>query len=443
MAYQKSASRSSESNAPTGVLRRRGFRILLMSTGSETIGDDIVKTLLPLAAVSLLGAGALEVGIINALGMAAFLLIGVPAGTWVDRMNKRRVMIAADLIRCLAVLGVPIAYALGSLELWQILLVATVLGFADVFYSTASSTVLPRIVEAPQISEATARILTLDTTLGMSAPVLASGLIKVLGIAYAFTAAPLAYLTSALAISRLPLPSEPTGPSSIESTTARARFISSAMGGLKFTVNNQHIRPLFISNMFVNSSAMFGGGAEVVFALTVLDVPVTILTAVGAISAAGALVGSLAAGRILSSVGIGPTRIVVSLLSAPLVLVVPFSLQLGIPPLVALSISGFGWAFCTAINVVAGSGVVPRLTPQAMLGRVSANVRLFTLGIMPMASIAGGFMADIWGLVPAMIGWAVLAGLAAVPIGFSPLRHWKHFPHDLDVNTTDNQRQPS
>ncbi|WP_443349360.1 MFS transporter, partial [Arthrobacter rhombi] len=125
-----------------------------------------MKTLLPLAAVSLLGAGALEVGIINALGMAAFLLIGVPAGTWVDRMNKRRVMIAADLIRCLAVLGVPIAYALGSLELWQILLVATVLGFADVFYSTASSTVLPRIVEAPQISEATARILTLDTTLG-------------------------------------------------------------------------------------------------------------------------------------------------------------------------------------------------------------------------------------------------------------------------------------
>ena len=61
--------------------------------------------MIPIVAVSMLGAGSLEVGIVNALGMSAFLILGLPVGVWVDRLPRRRLMITADVFRALVVLS--------------------------------------------------------------------------------------------------------------------------------------------------------------------------------------------------------------------------------------------------------------------------------------------------------------------------------------------------
>ncbi|MGP4969024.1 MFS transporter [Glutamicibacter ardleyensis] len=419
---------------PIGLLGRRNFRILLTSTGLETIGDDVVKSLIPLGAVSVLGANAFEVGIINALGMVAFLVIGVPAGTWVDQLPKRKVMITADLIRCLTVMLVVVTFAADVLNLWHLMGAIVVLSFADVFYSTASSTILPKLVKSHQLSDATAKILSVDTVLGMLGPMLASLLTKLFGIFFALIAAPVSYVLSALASYKLPSEVDTRISISNGPDSHKASLAGATSSGLRFTVANPYIRPLFLSNMLVNSAAIFGGSAQVVFALTILHVSPGMLAMVGSVAALGALVGSMVAETILRNVGIGRTRILASLASAPFVLVVPFSEALGIAPFAALAISGFGWSLCTALNVVAGAGIIPRLTPPDMLGRVSANVRVFTLGVMPLASIAGGSVANAFGLEQALYGWAALGCAAAIPVLFSPIRKWKVFPEALDVN---------
>jgi hypothetical protein len=75
---------------------------------------------------------------------------------------------------------------------------------------------------------------------------------------------------------------------------------------------------------------------------------------------------------------------------------------------------------------------MPRIAPPHRLGTVMASNRLFILGVMPLASLAGGAVAAWIGVQPVLWIWALLAGGSAVPIAFSPMRAWKDFPAALD-----------
>lgn len=101
---------------------------------------------------------------------------------------------------------------------------------------------------------------------------------------------------------------------------------------------------------------------------------------------------------------------------------------LPLSPLVWLGISGFGWSLLVVIHTVAGADVIPKLTEARVLGRVIASNRFFILGTMPVASLAGGLAAAGSGPATALWIWAVLAALSALPIVFSPIRHWRQVP---------------
>ena len=80
--------------------------------GADTIsqiGTQISMLALPLVAVLALKASEFETGLLVAAETAAFLLVGLPAGVWVDRMRRRPILITADLVRGALLLSVPIA----------------------------------------------------------------------------------------------------------------------------------------------------------------------------------------------------------------------------------------------------------------------------------------------------------------------------------------------
>ena len=74
-------------------------------------GAQITELAIPVLAVLMLNATELEVGVLNAANVAAFLVVGLPAGAWIDRMRKRHVMIVADLVRAVALASLPAAVA--------------------------------------------------------------------------------------------------------------------------------------------------------------------------------------------------------------------------------------------------------------------------------------------------------------------------------------------
>ncbi|HET6795176.1 MAG TPA: MFS transporter, partial [Acidimicrobiales bacterium] len=123
--------------------RHRGFQLLWSGQTVSELGSQVSQLALPLVAVRALHATAFQVGVLTAATTAAFLLVGLPAGAWVDRLRRRRVMIVADTGRMLALGSVPVAWAAGVLGLAQLYSVALVTGVLTVFFDVAYQSYLP------------------------------------------------------------------------------------------------------------------------------------------------------------------------------------------------------------------------------------------------------------------------------------------------------------
>ena len=96
-------------------------------------------------------------GLLTAASTAAFLVVGLPAGVWVDRMRRRRIMIASDLGRVLALGSIPVAYAVGALTLAQLFVVTLVSGILTVFFDVAYQSYLPALVGREHLVEGNAK----------------------------------------------------------------------------------------------------------------------------------------------------------------------------------------------------------------------------------------------------------------------------------------------
>ena len=140
------------------LLRHRDFRLLWGGETVSELGSQVSLLALPLLAVGPLHATALEMGLLTAASTAAFLVVGLPAGVWVDRMRRRRVMIGADVGRVVALGSIPIAYALGDLTLAQLFVVTLVSGLLTVFFDVAYQSYLPTLVGRAHLVEGNAKL---------------------------------------------------------------------------------------------------------------------------------------------------------------------------------------------------------------------------------------------------------------------------------------------
>jgi MFS family permease len=109
--------------------RDRNFAAFWTAQALSQLGAQLGQLAIPVLAVTLLGATEFEVGALNAAGLAAFLVVGLPAGAWVDRWLKRRTMIAADLVRMAAMAVVPLLWWAGALQIWHLYLISAVVGW--------------------------------------------------------------------------------------------------------------------------------------------------------------------------------------------------------------------------------------------------------------------------------------------------------------------------
>lgn len=129
----------------------RDFRRLWIGESISQVGSQLSIVALPVLAVESLRANAGQMGVLTACETLAFLLVGLPAGAWVDRWHKRRVLVASDLLRTLLYGWVPLAWWLGILTLWQLFAVATLVGICTVFFDVAYQSYLPHLVEGEEL----------------------------------------------------------------------------------------------------------------------------------------------------------------------------------------------------------------------------------------------------------------------------------------------------
>lgn len=414
--------------AASGPLRIRDFRLLLAGAAAGQLGAQVTLVALPLVAVLELNAPAFQVGLLTAAETAAFLLVGLPAGAWVDRMRKLPLMIRADMVRAVAMASIPLAGVAGVLTMAQLYLVALVTGVATVFFDVAHQSYLPRLLPKDQLVSGNGALETIRSTAQVAGPGLGGGLVQLLGAALAIAADAAGYALSALFLWAIKRPEERPEP------VPDASLRKDIGEGLRFVFAHPLLRVIAFTTGLGNFFTATLMATQSVFLVRVLGLAPGVVGLVLSASAVGGLAGALCAGRL--AVRLGQARLIwlSALVTGPFALLWPLS---GRGAGAVLFAVGSGVVFFGAVVYnVAQVSFRQSLCPPRLLGRMNATLRFLMWGTLPLGALAGGALADAFGARTALV-WCA-AGFLAVPLPLllSPLRRMRDLPAGPDEDTT-------
>lgn len=186
--------------------RHHDLRSLWAAETVSQAGTQVTQLALPVLAVGLLAATPFQLGVLTALESAAFLVIGLPAGAWVDRWRRKRVLVIADLVRAAVLVTVPVAYAAGRLELTQLFVVAAVTSTVTVLFDVAYQSYLPSLVDRDLIVDGNGKLETSRAVAQVAGPGAGGVLLRVVGAPWLLLADAVSFLGSALLLGRIRTP---------------------------------------------------------------------------------------------------------------------------------------------------------------------------------------------------------------------------------------------
>lgn len=414
--------------APPSLWRDRNFAAFWSAQSISQFGVQIGHLAMPVLAVVIMGASEFQVGVLNASATAAFLLIGLPAGAWVDRWLKRQVMITADLVRAAAMLSVPLLWWMDLLHMWHLYAVAGVLGIATVFFDVAYQSYVPVLVRNDQVPDANSKLESTAQLARMGGPAAGGALLQVIAAPLLFLADTVGYLFSALFLARtrdreVRAPRHDRRPLAVE-----------IKEGLGFVVRHPLISRIAACTGLTN---FFAGLAATLFPLLVLrelGLGAGALGLVYSVAAAGGLLGAVAAPRLAKLTGEGALIPLASLASAVFLTAMPLSVLMpdNAWALILLVIGEAGLSFCSLVYNVMQVTMRQRVCPPRLLGRMNASIRFLVYGVLPLSGLLAGVLGHAIGVVPTL--WIGVAGtlLAAAPVLFSPLWALRRLPDSYE-----------
>ncbi|MFQ9340568.1 MAG: MFS transporter [Actinomyces sp.] len=389
------------------------FMHLWAGQTAAEIGFQVGALATSAIAISLLHASETQIGLLSALQTLAFLLVGLPAGAWVDRWRKRRVMIAANLTRITALTSIPLAYILSSLSLVHLMVVATILGLSTVFFDVAYQSYVPLIASKRYIGAANGR-LEASYQVGLAGgPGLGGWLLGAIAppLAYLLTAS--TYVCSTWAIWRIRTP-EPTPVRSDATLGAQIRE------GLAFVRGQRILYPLFSC---IAAAAFANAGIRVLLPLLVLRTLGMSATQLGLLLSAGALggiLGALTRPAWITRLGIGRTLVITNIIGILVIVAQPASIHA--PGMAAwiIAVSGVASSYFLTVYNVTQMSLRQEICPPDMLGRMNAIFRFAVWGVMPLGSFVAGIIASWVGVEATMYIFTAASIAAGIAMGFTP-----------------------
>lgn len=420
--------------AAPGLWRDGDFRRLWVGQSASQLGEHASLVVLPLIAVVTLNADAGQLGVLRAVGQAPILLLSLFAGAWVDRWRARTVMVLTDAGRALALGAAAVAGLLGGLGLPALFAVAFAVGALSVFFDVAYQTSLVRLVERDQLMRGNSALEGSRSAAQICGPALGGASVSLLSAPIGAVSSAAFFALSFLSIRRIqrrePIPERLQRP---------PRVWRRIQEGLRFVVSDTSLRTVGAA------SAAFQFSFAAMMTVYLLFLPRELHlsgTAVGLALAAtgpGALLGSLLAARLPSRFGYGAVLVSAAALGDGAMLCVPAlhgPSTVTIPALLAVNFV-FG-AFGQLVNVTV-MAVRQAVTPHGMQGRAAATITFVGMGLTPVGSLLGGFLADEWGLRTSLLATAAGMMLSPALMALSPLARLGRVlpaPHDAPPAVT-------
>ncbi len=403
-----------------GVLRDPAFRQLWAGMAVSKLGTSIAAVATPLIAVQMLDASAFLVSLLTAAAWLPWLLIGLPAGAWLDRVARRPVMLAADLVSAAVVVTVPVAAALGVLTMTHLLVVALLLGAASVFFTVAWTAYLPAMFDKGRLVEANSFLQGTESAAQVAGPAIGGALVSAVSAVAGLVADAVSFLVSTVFLWRIrrperhPAPAAGHDPAGSDPAAGPAPGIGREIAtGVRWLARDRYLRNLTVHGASANLWLTGLNALTIVFLVRDVGVGTTGVGLLLALTSVGGVGAAAAAPALSRRFGTARTLVACKVSAGVASLLVPLTTPgPGLAAFVAGMVGvGFG---VVAGNVLAGS-FRQAYCPPEILGRVVTGMQFVNLGTIPLGAVLAGALASLAGVRGALtimtIGYAVSGAL--------------------------------
>jgi MFS family permease len=397
---------------------RRDVRILMAAQSASTFGSFITRAALPLLAIIGLGISAEEAAIIAGVDLIAATLASQIAGVWIDRLPRRPVMIAADLLRALLLATIPLAALMtGGVSLFHLILVSAASGACSTAFDIAERSYLAGLVPTPDLRSVLAKVLGIRGAAEFFGFGAAGLLVGSIGGPAAIGVDALTYVASALLLTALRV-REPRLPKA----TTRQSFLVEAEEGLRRTWAIPILRPLIASSAAIGIYFGLFRSAYMIYVVRTLGLSPEVVGFIIASGGIASFAGGLLTERISLALGTGraiSVSLVIVGIGLALVPLAPGASLTGIVLLVAHQFLSDGFETVWEANQGA---IRSRVLPDALQGRANAAFEGVSLLGRLTGIVAGGVIGgSVAGSGAALYLGAAASIAAGVVIGLTKL----------------------
>jgi MFS family permease len=407
----------------TGLWRHPDFLKLWTGETISLLGSQVTILAMPLVAVLTLNATPFQMGVLGTLQYIPWLLIGLAAGAWVDRMRRRPVLVAADIGRA-ALLGfIPFAAVAGVLKLEYLYGIAFLVGIFNVFFNVAYTAFLPTLIPRKQLVEGNSKLSVSASIAEIAGPGIAGGLVQWLTAPLAIVADAISFLVSAVSLAWIGA-SEP----GIIPADGSRNILAEIREGLRLVFLNPILRAFAIASVTCNFFIDVHLAVFVLYAMRGLEITPVTLGAIYAVGSVGGLLGSIVANRLANGLGLGRIIVGMQILITLAMAAIPLSgLRAGIAvPVIALAEAV--WGFAAVVYVVNTVSLRQVITPDRLQGRAAASVRFVTWGVAPLGFLLGGILGERIGLKTTLLVAACGPLLSIFSLLLSPVPRLRRLP---------------
>jgi len=377
----------------------------------------VTQFALPLIVFKLSGS-AVALGIAAAMFTVPHLLFGLAIGAWTDRTDRKRLMIAVDILSALTVASVPVAAALGVLSVAWIVAVTFVTSTLGIFFQASEFAVLPSLVEKDELVTANGRVAASYSGATVLGPLVAGALLALMPVEWLLYGDAATFLISAGALALVSRPFN--APLQQRRTSIRQDIVE----GLRYVLHHPVLRNISLMMAMINIVQTTAWVQIVLFAKQALSATDSEVGLFFASAGAGAFVLGLLAGPLRKRFSFGNVALGALMLSGLLTSALAITQSLWLGVVLWAFASGFGLLF----NINTGA-LRQSIVPNHMLGRVVSIAMVLAWSANPIGAIGGGLLVERLGdvrIVYAAIGLLVFI-IALLFRLVSPLGHAERY----------------
>ncbi len=380
------------------ILRDTDFRRFYIGQLVSLLGDQASVLAIPLTAVLVLDAGPFQLGVLTAVGILPSLFFSLWAGAAIDRRGRRRqTMLAADGVRAVAILSLPVAYFAGHLSLTHLYIVAFIVGTLDVAFAVAYQALLVAMVNRKDYLAANSLLNGTRSLAEVVGLALGGTLVGLLTAPVALVLNALSFVVSGTQLARIH-PAEPPGDAS------KSRGIA---GGVTWIRGNPAVRTLLLSTGTTNLFAFIGNALLVLYASQTLGLSPAVIGVVFGAGAVGGVIGAATCSRVEQRVGLGRAVLIAAFAFPTAMLLYPAARGSTLTAALLLGAGEFLAAVAALWLDISIGAVFAQQIPDHLRSRVAGAYRTVNHGIRPVGALLGGFLGTHTGLRTALLVSAI------------------------------------